>query len=308
MVQWCMNGSVSAPVVLPALTMPQRRIGRRSFDFDHQVVVMAVVNRTPDSFYDQGRTFALDRAVDTALRAAELGADWIDIGGVPFSPDTPAVGAGEELDRVLPVVEGVTERSDVVISVDTTSALVARRCVEAGAGVVNDTSGLHDPAMVEVVADTGATVVITHSLAAPHAHWPRPRYVDIAGEVAEHLAVRVERALAAGIAPEQIVVDPGHDLNKTTRQTLELTRRLGELSTVLPYPLLAAVSRKDFIGETLGRQKDDRLAGGIAAATWCMMAGARIIRMHDVAEARDATTMFAATMGWQDPGYERHNL
>lgn len=303
-----MNGWVSAPVVLPMLTAPRRRIGRRSFDFDRQVVVMAIINRTPDSFYDEGRTYALDRAVDTALRAAELGADWIDIGGVPFSPDTPDIGVEEELDRVLPVVERVVERSDVVISVDTTSSRVARSCVEAGAGVINDTSGLHDPAMVEVVAETGATVVITHSLAAPHVHWPRPRYDDIAAEIAEHLATRVERARDAGIAPEQIIVDPGHDLNKTTRQTLELTRRLAELTTVLPYPLLAAVSRKDFIGETTGRDKRDRLAGGIAAATWCMMAGARIVRMHDVAEARDAVRMFGATLGWQDPVYERHNL
>lgn len=269
---------------------------------------MAIVNRTPDSFYDQGRTFALDRAVDTAVQAAELGADWVDIGGVPFSPDTPAVEPAEELDRVLPVVERVTAASDVVISVDTTSAMVAERCLAAGAGVVNDTSGLHDPAMLEVVAESGATVVITHSLAAPHVHWPRPQYDDIIAEIADHLTVRVERALAAGIAPEQIVVDPGHDLNKTTRQTLELTRRLGELTSALPHPLLAAVSRKDFIGETLDREKEARLAGGIAAATWCMMAGARIIRMHDTAEARDAATMFAATMGWQQPAYERHNL
>lgn len=269
---------------------------------------MAIVNRTPDSFYDQGRTYALDHAVASSLRAAELGADWIDIGGVPFSPDTPVVGEAEELDRVLPVVEQVAARSDVVISVDTTSARVARRCLAAGAGVVNDTSGLHDPAMAEVVAESGATVVITHSLAAPHVHWPRPHYDDVAAEIAEHLAVRVERALAAGITAEQIVVDPGHDLNKTTRQTLELTRRLAELTTALPYPLLAAVSRKDFIGEALDRDKEERLAGGIAAATWCMMAGARIVRMHDVAEARDAVAMFAATMGWRPPAHERHNL
>lgn len=295
-------------VVVPPLRAARRRIGLRDFDFDRQAAVMAIVNRTPDSFYDAGQNFALDRAVASAVRAAELGADWVDIGGVPFSPDTPVVSEAEELDRVLPVVEQVAAASDVVISVDTTSALVARRCVEAGAAVVNDTSGFQDAGMLEVVADTGATVVVTHSLGKPHVHWPQPRYADIAAEITEHLAVRVERALAAGIGPEQIVVDPGHDLNKTTRHTLELTRRLAELTTALPYPMLAAVSRKDFVGETLDREKPDRLAGGLAAATLCLAAGARILRMHDVAESVDTVRMFEAVMGWRDPAYEKHNL
>ncbi len=269
---------------------------------------MAVVNRTPDSFFDQGRTFALDSAVEAALEAADLGADWVDIGGVPFSPDTPEVAPADELARVLPVIERVAASSDVVISVDTTSSVVARRCVEAGAAVVNDTSGFHDPAMVDVVADTGASVIITHSLAEPHVHWPRPRYDDIAGEITHHLLVRVERALARGVRPEQIIVDPGHDLNKNTRHTLELTRRMAELTTALPYPMLAAVSRKDFIGETLDRAKDERLAGGLAAATLCLAAGARILRMHDVAASVDTVRMFAAVMGWREPAWEKHNL
>lgn len=269
---------------------------------------MAVVNRTPDSFYDRGRTFELDRAVTAAVEAADRGADWVDIGGVPFSPDTPVVAEAEEIDRVLPVVERVAAASDVVISVDTTSAAVARRCVAAGAAVINDTSGFHDPAMVGVVAESGASVIITHSLAAPHVHWPRPTYDDIAAEVTAHLHQRVERALAAGVRPEQIIVDPGHDLNKNTRQSLELTRRMAELTTALPYPMLAAASRKDFVGETLDRPREERLAGSLAAAMLCLDAGARVLRMHDVDASVDAVRMFAAVMGWREPAYERHNL
>lgn len=296
------------PIVLPQFVAARQQIGPRSFDFDRQAVVMAVVNRTPDSFYDEGRTFALDSAVNAALEAAALGADWVDIGGVAFSPDTPAVRPEDELARVLPVVERVAAGSDVVISVDTTSALVARPCIEAGAAVVNDTSGFHDPAMVDVVAETGASVIITHSLGEPHVHWPRPAYSDIAAEITQHLAARVERALSHGVRPEQIIVDPGHDLNKNTRQTLELTRRMAELTTALPYPMLAAVSRKDFVGETLDRPKDERLAGGLAAATLCLAAGARILRMHDVAASVDTVRMFGAVMGWREPAWEKHNL
>ncbi|MFW6599402.1 dihydropteroate synthase [Propionibacteriaceae bacterium Y2011] len=295
------------PAVLPSLVAPRRRIGRREFDFDRQVAVMAIVNRTPDSFYDEGRDFALDRAVAAALRAVEQGADWVDVGGVPFSPDTPEVSAAEELARVLPVVEQVAAASDVVISVDTTSAEVAERCLAAGAAVVNDTSGLYDPRMAEVVASSGATLVVTHSLAAPHRHLPRPHYDDVAAEVAARLADRVAVALAAGITPDQLIIDPGHDLNKNTRHTLELTRRLAEVAE-LGHPVLAAISRKDFVGETLGRAKPDRLAGSLAATTWALCAGARIIRVHDVAESVDTVRMFEAILGWRDPVELRHNM
>lgn len=267
---------------------------------------MAVVNRTPDSFHDRGATFALDRAVEACRRAADEGADWVDVGGVPFSPLTPPVSAEDEADRVLPVVEAVAAASDVVVSVDTTRASVARRAVAAGAGVINDTSCLSDPQMATVVAESGATLVITHSLAAPFEWLEHPHYDDVTAEVGRTLQDRVSAALQAGVRPEQIIIDPGHDLNKSTRHTLQLTRELGAL-TQFGHPLLAAVSNKDFIGEALDRPRGERVIGSVASAMWCLMAGARVLRMHDVAAAVDAARMFEAIMGWRQPAMARHN-
>jgi dihydropteroate synthase len=266
---------------------------------------MAIVNRTPDSFHDRGSTFALDRALAAVRAAADDGADWIDVGGVPFAPG-PEVSAAEELDRVLPVVEAARDRT--VVSVDTFRPEVAAAVIKAGAGVVNDTSGLRDPAMAEVVADSDALLVITHSLAAPRTLWPSPQYADVTTEVADFLRDRVELALGRGVRPEQIVIDPGHDLNKNTRHTLELTRRLGEIAAVGPFPLLAAVSNKDFIGETLDAAQPDRLAGTLAAVVFCVLNGARIVRVHDVPAAVGAVRMTEAMLGWREPVYTRHNV
>lgn len=267
---------------------------------------MAIVNRTPDSFFDQGATFALDRAVQAAVDAAEAGADWVDIGGVPFAPG-PELSARDELARVLPVVEALADRSDVVVSVDTFRPDVAESVIRAGAGVINDTTGLHDPRLADVVADSPATLVVTHSLAEPRRPFPLPRYDDVAAEVVGFLARRIDLAVAHGVPLDRLVVDPGHDLNKTTRHTLEITRRLGEVAA-LGHPILAAVSNKDFVGESLGRAKPDRLAGSLAAATVSVMFGARIIRMHDVRAAVDAAHMVEAIMGWREPAFEVHNL
>ncbi|MCM6760935.1 dihydropteroate synthase [Rathayibacter sp. ZW T2_19] len=283
-----------------------RTIGGREFDFERQVAVMAVVNRTPDSFYDKGSTFALDRAVAASVRAAEQGADWVDIGGVPFGRG-PAVSLQEEIDRVVPVVAGIHERSDVVVSVDTTRAEVARLSIAEGASVVNDTSGLHDPAMLETVASSSAQLVITHSLGEPRSEPLRPEYDDVVASVIEHVRERVERALAGGIPRERIIVDPGHDLNKNTLHTLELTRRLGEVAA-LGLPVLAAVSNKDFIGETLDRPQGERLEGSLAAAVICILNGARIVRMHDVRQAVDAVRLTEAVLGWRAPAFLRHNI
>ena len=291
---------------LPPLRDPVRTIGRRRFDFDRQVVVMGIVNRTPDSFFDRGRTYSLDAAVGAALAAAAAGAGWIDIGGVPFSPDTPEVTESEELDRVLPVVDGVSAASDVVISVDTFRPRVADRCLAAGAAVVNDTTGLHDPELADVVSEHGATLVLTHSLAAPRRRYPRPRYADVVVAVKQFLAARVQLAVDHGLAESQIVVDPGHDLNKNTRHTLELTRRLPEIAN-LGLPLLAAVSNKDFVGEATGLARPDRLAPSLAAATVCAWGGARILRMHDVPAAVAAATMIEAILGFREPAYLEHN-
>jgi dihydropteroate synthase len=291
--------------VVPDLRAPVRTIGRRTFDFDHRIAVMAIVNRTPDSFHDRGRTFALDSAVAAAVTAAEQGADWVDIGGVKFAPG-PELSADDEIDRVVPVVEQVAQQSDVAISVDTFRPEVAAAAIAAGASVVNDTTGLADPRMADVVADSDATIVITHSLAAPRQEYPKPQYADVAGEVAAFLRLRVDRALDAGIPEDRIVIDPGHDLNKTTVHTLELTRRLPEV-VALGYPVLAAVSNKDFVGESLGRPRGERLSGSLAAATMSAMLGVRIVRMHDVAESVDAMRMVETVLGWREPLEARHN-
>lgn len=299
--------SAAAPGwVVPDLRGPVRTIGRRTFDFDHRIAVMAIVNRTPDSFHDKGATFALDRAVEAAVRAADQGADWVDIGGVKFAPG-PELSAADEIDRVLPVVSQLAEQSDVVISVDTFRPEVAAATIAAGASVVNDTTGLSDPRMASVVADSDATIVITHSIAPPRHELPAPpTYDDVTVSVVDFLRERVDRALAAGIPESRIVVDPGHDLNKNTVHTLELTRRLPEV-VALGYPVLAAVSNKDFVGESLGRPRGSRLPGSLAAATVSAMLGARIVRMHDVVESVDAMRMVEAVLGWRGPLEARHN-
>jgi dihydropteroate synthase len=295
------------PTVEPELGDPVRMIGARTFDFSRQIAVMGIVNRTVDSFYDRGATFALDKAVSAALQAAEHGADWIDIGAVPFSPIAERVDERAELDRLLPVVEAVRAGTDVVISIDTFRAEVARQALRAGADAVNDTSGLHDPRMARVIADEGATLVVTHSRAAPGQRLEQPRYADVVAEVAAYLLDRAGTAVAAGVAKDRIVIDPGHDLNKNTIHSLEVTRRLGELAT-LGFPLLASVSNKDFVQETLDLPRDEVMEGTLAAVVLSVVAGARIVRVHDVRAVRRAVTTTEAVLGWRPPAVLRHNV
>ena len=296
--------TAASGAILPRLDAPLRRINGRTFDFSREVAVMAVINRTPDSFYDRGATFALEAAVAAARQAITDGADWVDIGGAKFAPG-PAIPVAEEIDRVVPVVAAL-RGSGAVISVDTFDPDVAQASIQAGAHVINDTTGVHDPRMAEVVADSDATLVITHSLARPRTPHPAPRYDDVVGEVAGFLQARVQRALDHGMPADRLVIDPGHDLNKNTLHSLELTRRLGEI-TALGLPTLVAVSNKDFIGETLNRDRDHRVEGTLAAAVFCILQGARIVRVHNVPAAVDAVRMTEAILGWREPAYLRHN-
>ncbi|MFE5774798.1 dihydropteroate synthase [Brachybacterium sp. NPDC056505] len=285
---------------------PEHR-GMSALDLTRHVAVMAVVNRTPDSFYDKGRTFVLDQAVESAVRAVERGADWVDIGGVPFGRG-PAVSVEEEIERVVPVIERLTAaHPQVIVSVDTNRAAVARAALEAGAAVINDTSGLTDPEMARVVADGGAHVILCHSAGRPREEKPAAHYEDVVDEVREALLDQVARAEAAGIPRERIIVDPGHDLDKNTLHSLEITRRLEEL-TQIGLPLLVAVSNKDFIGESIDRPQGERLAGSLAAMTVCILKGARIVRMHDVAETVDAVRMTEAILGLREPVRLDHNM
>jgi dihydropteroate synthase len=293
----------SLPVV--ALDSQVREIGGKQFDFDRQVAVMAIVNRTPDSFYDKGSTFALDAAVAAALRAVEAGADWVDIGGVPFGkgPDVPLE---EEAERIFPLVAAIAAQSDVVISVDTTSAVIASGAIAAGASVINDTSGLWDRDMAGAVAETDATLVLTHSIGPPRSEPRAPKYADVVDEVRAFLEERVDRAMAAGVSAHRLIVDPGHDLNKNTLHSLDLVRRLDEI-VAIGLPTLVAVSNKDFVGESINRRpKHERLEGSLAAMVACIYNGARIVRMHNIRETVDAVRMTEVMLGMHEPAYLRH--
>lgn len=291
----------------PEIISPVRRIGQREFDFDHQVAIMAIVNRTPNSFHDRGRTFELSQAVEAACRAVDEGAHWVDIGGFAFRADQPPISVAEEIDRVAPVIAAVRSKTDAVISVDTHRAEVARAAAEAGADVVNDTNGLRGPGVAEAVAESGASVIVTHSLGGPGREVVRPTYADVVGEVVAFLRERVRFVLDAGIPPERIIVDPGHDLNKNTFHSLELTRRLDEIAA-LGYPTLAALSNKDFIGETLDRPQGERTEGTIAANVIAVLRGARVLRVHDVRSTVAAVRMTEAVLGWRAPVNPSHNL
>lgn len=278
-------------------------------DTSRRVLVMGIVNRTQDSFFDEGRTWELEQAVSAGLRAAEEGADIVDVGGVKFAPGDP-LDPAEEAARVVPVIEQLRRElpGEVLLSVDTFHASVARAALEVGADLINDTTGLSDPRMAEEVARAGASLVLTHSVAEPRRPFPRPRYEDVVEEVRDFLAARLEQALEAGIARERIVLDPGPDLNKSTQQTLEVLRDWGEYAA-LGLPLLAALSRKDFVGESLGLPKEERLAGSLAAAAWTIRLGARILRVHDVRETVRMVRMLEVLAGWREPaGPLVHNV
>jgi dihydropteroate synthase len=295
-------------IVQPDLGGSGRRvIGGNVLDLDTSTAVMAIVNRTPDSFFDAGRSFGFTAAVDRCRAALDQGADWLDVGGVPFSPVSARVSTDEEIRRVVPLVEAVRKFSEVILSVDTTRSAVAAAVLAAGASAINDTSGLSDRDLAGVVASYGATVVVTHSKAAPGQILDRPTYRDVCGEVRSFLERRVSHALGSGLSQGQIIVDPGHDLNKNTRHSLELTRNLSSFAA-MGYPLLVSVSNKDFIGETVAAEKNDRGPATMAVLAYCVLQGARLVRVHDVASAVSAVRMTEALIGLREPLRARHNV
>jgi len=290
----------------PAPTSLVRTIGARRFNFSREVAVAAIINRTPDSFYDRGATYQLGEALAAADRALAEGADWLDVGGVKAAPG-PEVPLATELDRVLPLIEALRERTDAVISIDTFHAAVARQAVKVGADVINDPFGLSDPEMATAAAETGAGLVVMHSGGPPRTHVPRPVYADVVAEVTGFLKERTELARQAGVAADRLIVDPGFDFGKTTAHSLELVRRLREL-TVLGYPVLAAPSNKDFIGETLDLPVDQRLEGTLAAVVACILNGASIVRVHNVAATVRAVHLTESILGWRPPATPRRGL
>jgi len=258
---------------------------------------MGIVNASPDSFSDGSRHATLEEQAELASELLAAGADIVDIGGESASTRRPPVSVEEEIERVVPLIERVAQEPGAIVSVDTYKPAVARAAIAAGARIVNDVSGLRDPALAELCARTGAALVVMHTRAAPRERLQDPDlYEDIVGEVLAFLRERVAVALAAGVAPEQLIVDPGPDFSKTPAQTIRLLVELRRLHD-LRLPLLMAISRKDFIGALTGRAPGGRLAGTLAALAHGMDAGAHIFRVHDVAAANDFITVRAALEG-----------
>ncbi len=259
--------------------------------------IMAVVNRTPDSFFDRGATYGFDAALAAVDRAVAAGADIVDIGGVKAGPGED-VGVGEELRRVLDLVSAVRERHPrVVISVDTWRAEVGEAVARAGADLLNDTWGGPDPRLAEVAAAHGIGLVCSHAGGlAPRTRPHRVGYDDVVADVVAHVTAEAERAVALGVRRDAVLIDPAHDFGKNTRHSLEITRRLGELAAT-GWPLLVAVSNKDFIGETLDRPVGERGVGTMAVLGVSALLGARVFRVHDAAAARRALDAVQATLG-----------
>ncbi len=276
------------------------RLGRGSFT-DTDMLVMAIVNRTPDSFFDKGASWADDAAMKRVHQVVAEGADIIDIGGVKAGPGE-FVSAEEEARRVVPFIEAVRhEYPDIVISVDTWRHEVGRAACLAGADVMNDAWGGVDPKLAEVAAEFSAGIICTHTGGAtPRTRPHRVAYDDLMHDIITRTTDLAERALEAGVPREGIVIDPGHDFGKNTWHSLEATRRTSEMVDT-GWPVLMSTSNKDFIGESLDRPVDERLLGSLACVAVTAFAGARIFRVHSVAETREVLDMVASIQGTRAP-------
>jgi len=259
--------------------------------------LMGIVNASPDSFSDAGAYPDLDARVALARELLDAGADIIDVGGESATTLRPPVTVPEEIERVVPLVRRLVSELDATVSADTYKPPVAEAAIAAGAVIVNDVSGLRDPALADVCARTGAALVLMHTYAAPKQRLQDPGlYGDVAADVAGFLAGRIELARAHGMGEEQLILDPGPDFAKTPAQTIALLAHFEQLHS-LGRPLLLAVSRKDFVGALTGRAPGERLAGTLAAIGHGVDAGAHILRVHDVAAAADYLAVRAALRG-----------
>ncbi|MGW5332883.1 dihydropteroate synthase [Streptomyces bauhiniae] len=283
------------------------RLGKREFGA-HEPVIMAIVNRTPDSFYDGGATFADDAALARVERAVAEGAAVVDIGGVKAGPGEE-VTAEEEARRTVGFVTEVRRRfPDVIISVDTWRAEVGEAVCEAGADLLNDAWGGVDPGLAEVAARYGAGLVCTHAgRAEPRTRPHRVAYDDVMADILDVTVGLAERAVALGVPRESVLIDPGHDFDKNTRHSLEATRRLDEM-VATGWPVLVSLSNKDFVGETLDRPVKERLIGTLATTAVSAWLGARVYRVHEVAETRQVLDMVASIAGHRPPATARRGL
>ncbi|GGW86220.1 dihydropteroate synthase [Streptomyces malachitofuscus] len=283
------------------------RLGRREFA-PHERVIMAIVNRTPDSFYDQGATFRDEPALTRVEQAVAEGAAIIDIGGVKAGPGEE-VTAEEEVRRTVGFVTEVRRRfPDVVISVDTWRHEVGEAVCEAGADVLNDAWGGVDPRLAEVAARYGAGLVCTHAGGAePRTRPHRVTYDDVMADILDVTVGLAERAVALGVPRESVMIDPGHDFGKNTRHSLEATRRLDEM-VATGWPVLVSLSNKDFVGETLDRPVKERVVGTLATTAVSAWLGAQVYRVHEVAETRQVLDMVSAIAGKRAPAVARRGL
>src|SRR5215218_525287 len=267
------------------------RAGARTLALGERPWLMGIVNATPDSFSDGGVHRTLDERVALARELLEAGADVIDVGGESGVTNRPAVDPQEEIARVVPLIERIAGELRAVVSVDTYKPAVAAAAIAAGACIVNDVSGLRDPGLADVCAETGAALVLMHTRAAPKQKLLDPSYdgrmtADVVAFLRERMALAVER----GVATEQLILDPGPDFGKTPAQTVEVLRQLDDVHA-LGRPILMALSRKDFIGAITGRAPRERGAGTLAALAWGLDAGGHIFRLHDVAAAAAFITL-----------------
>lgn len=266
----------------------------------HRPALMGVLNVTPDSFSDGGRYLDRERAVERALEMVDQGADLVDVGGESTRPGAEPVDADEELRRVLPVVEALAARG-VAVSIDTSKPEVARETLAAGAAVLNDVTGLRDPAMREAAVEAGCTVCAMHMRGDPRTMQSQAVYADVVVEVRDELLASVARCERDGIARERIWIDPGIGFSKNVAQNLELLHRLPEV-VATGYPVLVGASRKSFLGKVLGSESHpapvaERVEGTLAAHVVAQMHGARVLRVHDVLEGRRALEVTAAILG-----------
>jgi dihydropteroate synthase len=269
-------------------------LGDRTYDIRHRALLMGILNRTPDSFFDRGANFAFDSFLRRAETLVDGGADVLDVGGVKAGPG-PEVGPDEELERVVPAIEALRQRWDVPVSVDTWRAEVARQAYAAGAVMGNDISGFADPEYLAAAAAAGAAVVATHIRLAPRVPDPDPHYEDLVGEVVAFLLARADRAVAAGVPPHQVVLDAGLDLGKTAQQSLTLLRASSELAAT-GYPVLLSASNKRFLGEILQLELTERGDASLSAAALGLVRGCRLLRVHDVGGHRQVRDTLAAVM------------
>jgi dihydropteroate synthase len=276
------------------------KLGRQYFD-DDALLIMAIVNRTPDSFYDRGATYEFDLALQRVHDVVRDGAEIVDIGGVKAAPGA-TVTVDEEIARTASLVAAVrAEFPDVAISVDTWRHEVGEAACHAGADILNDAWGGWDPALAEVAARFGAALVCTHAGGVePRTRPHRVCYEDVVADVLARTVVEAERAVALGVHPDSVLIDPGHDFGKNTRHSLEVTRRLADL-VASGWPVLVSLSNKDFVGETLGRPVGERLLGTLAATSISAWLGARVFRAHNIAETRQTLDMVAAIRGTRPP-------